>query len=252
MWCKGAHTNLLFHPRTHGGARIGLASTRTFPLFNTENATTHGRYCRYAVPCSEMSSAGEQEHSEEILTSSATALRSLTISSETADRSVRDATAALTELLTKVTASRIAREELAKSERRYKARNERALAELARVDQEIVQAKVGAVELFEERDTIKREMNRSKLILEEIKSYDENKSKTGKDSEEKVEKDKTKELSLDKQEKECKGIEKEIASTMQALGPIENGLLVTTDQLDTLRKRKEKLKGKLSEANGEW
>eukprot|EP00171_Calliarthron_tuberculosum_P018454 IDg18454t1 len=82
-----------------------------------------------------------EERHEDLLSSSTTALRSLTISSETADRSVRDATASLAELLTKVTASRESRSSLALSERSYQARNAKALGELQRVDQEIVAAK---------------------------------------------------------------------------------------------------------------
>lgn len=189
--------------------------------------------------------SNEQEHHQQLLTSSTTALRSLTISSETADRSVRDATSALTELLSQVTASRQARDELARSERRYKQRNDRALNELQRVEQEIVQAKVGAVELFEERDQVKREMARAKQLLEEIKELERGEAERKED----VAKD---EAALEKQEKEVQGLEKKVAETMHAFGGLENGLLTTTDELDTLRKKKEKLRGKMSDTTGEW
>ena len=192
----------------------------------------------------------EQQHHDELIASSTTALRSLTISSETADRSVRDATASLTELLAKVTASRTARDELARAERRYKQRNDKALAELERVDQEIVEAKVGAVELFEERDEVRREIARSKQVLEEVQQFErveaERKAAEG------DEKNSSSKVPLNKQEKEVSNIEAQVTATMKALSGLEEGLLVTTDELDTLRKRKEALKGKLTNANADW
>ncbi len=192
----------------------------------------------------------EQQHHDELIASSTTALRSLTISSETADRSVRDATASLTELLAKVTASRTARDELARAERRYKQRNDKALAELERVDQEIVEAKVGAVELFEERDEVRREIARSKQVLEEVQQFErveaERKAAEG------DEKNSSSKVPLNKQENEVSNIEAQVTATMKALSGLEEGLLVTTDELDTLRKRKEALKGKLTNANADW
>lgn len=191
----------------------------------------------------------QQQHHEELIASSTTALRSLTISSETADRSVRDATAALTELLSKVSASRVARDELARAERRYKQRNDKALAELERVDLEIAQAKVGAVELFEERDEIRREITRSKQVLDEVQEFERVEAEREAAGEEKNSNSKA---SLSKQEKEVSNVEAKVADVMRALSGLEEGLLVTTDELDTLRKRKEKLKGKLTNANADW
>lgn len=191
----------------------------------------------------------EQQHHDELIASSTTALRSLTISSETADRSVRDATAALTELLSKVTASRTSRDELARAERRYKQRNDKALAELERVDQEIVQAKVGAVELFEERDEIRREIARSKQVLDEVQEFERIEAERKAAGTDKIADPK---IPLDKQEKGVKNVEAQVTVAMQALSGLEEGLLVTTDELDSLRKRKEVLKGKLSDANADW
>lgn len=185
-----------------------------------------------------------EEHHEDLLSSSTTALRSLTISSETADRNVRDAAASLAQLLTKVSASREARQALHEAERAYTKRNEKALSELNRVDQEIVAAKVGAVELFEERDQVRRDLARAKAALEEIEQFEK---EEGGDSSEVPDRE-----SQQSQAEKVQAVEDELVEALSALRGYEEQLLVTTEEVEEVRKRKETLQGKLNSAQGEW
>lgn len=188
-----------------------------------------------------------EERHEDLLSSSTTALRSLTISSETADRSVRDATESLAELLTKVTASREARSSLAVSERAYHARNDKAVGELHRVDQEIVAAKVGAVELFEERDQVRRDLARARAALAEIKEFESFEATDIDDDEADSEP-----ASLQDQADRVQDVEDDVNVAIAALNGYESELLTTSDELDELKMRKEILKARLKKVQGEW
>ncbi len=185
---------------------------------------------------------------------------------------VPEATEALVELLATVTASRETRAALGAAERELAARKERAMEALKRVDQEIIAAKVDAVQVFEERDLVARDLSRAHTTLVDVEEFQkeesaelallekkEKKGKKGKkDKKEKKDKKDKKEEKVEEGEtlveqlKEVEGMEEKIGEVLEGLDEVKAELLTTADEIEKVRKRRKQLQGKLSAAQVEW
>lgn len=155
---------------------------------------------------------------------------------------------ALVALAARIAAARSMRIDVSASETALAARKQRALEALDVVDQGIIAAKIDAVQTFEERDHVARNLSRARATLTEIETAEHAESNDAALglADELVRPD-----SLPQRLAEVEELEGQVKDALAQVEKVEAELAAVAEETDRIRSRRKMLQEKLSAAEGE-